>query len=580
MSKSMFDRIDSRNVLWTVALVAAIHLITLLSMPHEGLWIVDNENRFLQTQALADNGFSDYIIPWPGRAIDSQLAMSPLRFNPEGTFHQQKDGQLISVFQPAFIMISAFFFQYLGFYGLYVLPLAATMLMLLGVARLASGLYTERLAAHLAVILAGLATPIWFYSQTFWEHTTAACLCVWGMVFVVRYLSNQRIRDLALGFAFLVLAVFFRDVLGIFAVLVLGLLLLRFPQLWLKTTATAGLVLGVGVALLMLFQWATVGKPLGFHAGTLLETDAGIIGHLMERPRLFFLFFCASHPERAWSFLMAAPFVVAFVLRPRYSVARFRPAVSMWALAALISGAIYLSAIFTTPNILRHLLMANSFFMASPILILGLLRHQKDNEGGRLASGNGFLLSVIGLYLIAYCLVAPWAGAVSLHWGARPVFAMYALMAVTAAGTLSHWLLAEGKTARWRSLTIGLLLVVSVAAQVKSVDILSRKKAFSERLSQTAASLTQPIVVTNVWWLGHEMYQVFFDKSIFYIQTQEQLESLEAALAARGHHEFIYATRPHRGPKRPGELRVDDGGWNFYSLDFIVAPVRGAQPRP
>lgn len=575
MTPSFSDRITNRNVLWSVALVAVVYLVTLLIMPREGLWIVDNENRLLQVQALADNGFSKYAIPWMGSEIDPGLEMSPLRFNPEGSFQEQKDGQLISVFQPTFLVISAVFYSLLGFWGLYILPFGSAVLLLVGVGRLAGALYPGRLPAHLAVLVTGLATPIWFYSQTFWEHTTAACLCVWGMVFVVRYLASDRRRDLATGFAFLVLAAFFRDVLGIFAVLVLALLVIREPKRWLATLLVSGIVVGFGAALLMLVQWITTGQPLGFHAGTLLGSESGLMGHLKDRPRLFYLFFCAAHPERALSLVMGAPFVIAFLWRPRFTAARFQSVVPWWALAALIFGSVYLVSFFTAANPLGHLLVANSFFFASPILILGFLRQREGKGQDLLETGNGLLLTAICLYLVLYCLMAPWAGAVSLHWGARPVLALYPLLAVPAAGTLARWWTgAEGKVAWSRALIMGLLLLVSVVGQVKSVHLLREKKAFTVELSQTVAKIQHPVVVTNVWWLGHEMYSVFFDKSIFFIQSQEQLDQLEAKLHARGFREFMYISRPQPGPAGPGIVRLEDGGWNFYSLDFVRAPVK------
>ena len=47
MALSWPQRIADRSVLWSVAVVAAIYLVTLAVMPRNGLWIVDNENRFL-----------------------------------------------------------------------------------------------------------------------------------------------------------------------------------------------------------------------------------------------------------------------------------------------------------------------------------------------------------------------------------------------------------------------------------------------------------------------------------------------------------------------------------------------------
>jgi len=589
MALSWPQRIADRSVLWSVAAVAVIYLVTLTVMPRHGLWIVDNENRFLQVQALVENDFAEYAIRWPGHAIDPAFAYNPLRFNPEGSFEELKDGQLISVFQPAFIVIAAVFYRLLGFWGLYILPLGAAILLLIGVVRLAVAMSLDRPTAHLAVLLTGFATPVWFYSQTFWEHTTAACLCVWGVCFVMRFITDRARWQLAAGFALLVAAVFFRDVLGLFALVLLGWLLWRVQRQRLRVVLTAGAVLLAGLGLLMLLQWLTIGKPLGFHAGTLLGSGAGLVEHLQDRPRLFWLFFFAAHADRVWSLLLTAPFVIAFLWRPRLTETRLGRAVPLWSLAALVTGAIFLVFFVTAPNVLRHLLAANGFFLAAPVLILGLLRgakrepghdsgHHSEHDSEREPfAKTDFLLAVACTYLLVYCLVAPWAGAVSLHWGARPVFVLYPLFAVLAAATLARWWQIAGTRRGWQAAVIGLLLLTSCVAQIESVRTLARKKAFSERLNRTVAGISQPIIVTNVWWLGHELYSVFFDRPIFYLRTQAELEQLAATLHTRGVREFVLATRPQQGPKPPSVLRVDDGGWNFYSLDFVIVPVGPAE---
>ncbi len=575
MTRTWSERITAKSILWTVALVGVIYLITMFTLPRQGLWIVDNENRFLQVQALVDCDFSQYSIPWQGQPLDMNLSMNPLRFNPEGSFQEDKNGQLISVFQPAFIVISAVLYKWMGYWGLYILPLGAAILLLIGAARLAEVLYCNRLAAHLAVLLTGLATPAWFYSQVFWEHTTAACLCIWGLVFLTRFLEDNRMANLAVGFAFLVAAVFFRDVLGIFAMLVLGLAVIRKRKQWLRITLTAAAVLAVGLSLMMVFQWYTTGQPLGFHAGTLLDSGGGFLSHLKERPLLFYLYFCAAHPNRVWSLVFAAPFILAFLIRPRLPQKVVARRAFWWALAALFSGAFFLYGFFQAANPLRHLLLSNSFFFASPILILGLLRKRDDESFFGSLAGSGFLLAAFCLYLLAYSLIAPWAGAVSLHWGARAVFTLYPVLAVLAAGNLAHWWSAGGSGSGKSSLVFALLLLVSIIGQIGSLDMLKQKKTFSVELAETIAKFSDPVLVTDVWWLGHELHSVFYDKAIFYVRSQDDLTKLEAGLRKNGFHEFLYVTRPHPGPIQPGEVRIDDGGWNFYSLVFRRAPISG-----
>jgi hypothetical protein len=558
---------------WSLLAVTVVYLVTLGVMPRHGLWIVDNENRFLQVEALADANFREYAIRWPGHDVDPSYALNPLRFNPEGTFQELKDGQLISVFQPAFIVISALAYKVLGFWGLNLVPLVGAVLMLAGVARLAAALHLGPKAAHLAVLLTGLATPAWFYSQNLWEHTTAAALCVWGVVHVVRFLEGRSLRQLAIGYAFLVAAVFFRDVLALFAMVLLALLLFRVPEQRPRIAMTAGAVFAAGLVLLMAFQWVTTGRPLGFHAGTLMNTETGLGAHLRMRPMLFYLYFVASHPDRVWSFVLAAPFLAAFLIRPRLSPSRLSTAVPLWALAAAAAGMVFLVGFLTTPSPPQRMLVANGFFLVSPVLILGLLRGNDDRRPAEF-QGAELVLAAACWYFVLYCLVAPWAGAVSLHWGGRLLFTLYPLLAVLAAGTLVRWFDAVGRRVSWRVSAVAVLLLVSGAGQLYSVNILGEKKAYCERLAHAVERFPQPVVITNVWWVGHEMYASFFDKSIFFIKTQAQFDALAATLRSRGIDQVLFAARPQPGAGQNDAVRVEDGTWGFYSLDLFIADLR------
>ena len=172
----------------SVALVALVYTITLAALEREGLWAIDNANKLLQLQAILHSGGEDYSLPWPGLTLDPSITYNPIPY----LFSHVEEGKLYSVFSPVFALVSAVPYVMLGRPGLYVLPLVASLIMLFGVARLADrmGFGTRSpspAANHVAVLLAGLCTPIWFYSVVFWEHTIAACLCVWSICYIVEY---------------------------------------------------------------------------------------------------------------------------------------------------------------------------------------------------------------------------------------------------------------------------------------------------------------------------------------------------------------------------------------------------------
>lgn len=572
MSRALFAS-DRARLAGALSLVGVVYLVTLALLPRQGLWSVDNANRFLQAKALADSGFSEYAICWPGRAIDPRFVLNPLRFDPEGTFQEFKDDQLISVFQPAFIVIAAFFYRIFGTWGLYLLPLGGALLMLAAVARLAEALRLGPGAGPLAVLLAGLALPTWFYALTFWEHTLAAALCVGGVDQAVRFLAERAWRRLYAAFALLAAAVFFRDVLGLFALVLLGLLLRAVPDRRGQLAWRALAVFGAGLALLALFQWVTIDRPLGFHAGTLLDKGAGPGAHLRERPLIFYLYLVNAHPNRAWSFLLATPFLAAFLLRPRLAAPRAAAAVPLWALAAAVAGALFLADVAAAPSPPQRLLVGNGFFLAAPIVILGFLRtrNQRPTSADQAAE---LVLAAVCWHFVLYCLVAPWAGAVSMHWGGRLQFCLYPLLAVLAAGTLRRWFAAAKTRLPWQAAAFAMLALVSCAGQVYSIRVLHDKYAYCERLASALDRFPQRAVLTNVWWAGHEMYASFFERPIFYIRTPAQFEVLAARLRAQGIDEALFVSRAGTAPRAAGTVTVSDGRWGFYALDLVVIDLQ------
>lgn len=561
---------------WSLAVVVAIHAATCLLMPARGLWMVDNENRFLQIESLADSGLQRYAIPWAGKDIDPAFALNPLRFNPEGTFSATRDGELISVFQPPFLLLGAVVLKTTGITGLNLLPVLGAALMLAGVAALAGRVGAAGKARHLAVLLAGLATPAWFYSLNLWEHTLAAALVTWGVVGLLDFARDRSRRPLVLGAAALAGAVLLRDVTGLFALILFGVLAARVADGRARLLATGGAVLAVGVALLVVIQALVIDKPLGFHAGT-LAGGGGLGDHLARRPAILFLYLVAAHPERWLSFALAAPYLAAFALRPRLAPQRAAVVVPVFALAVAVAAAAWLAGLATAANPLRHLLGANSFFVAAPVLVFALLRVGAPGAASRdrrpADDARDIVLAAACLYLLAYCLVAPWAGAVSLHWGGRLQFCIYPLLAALAARTLGDWFALPGRRPRAALAAVAAVMLVSVAAQAWSVGLVRDKKLHAARVAQALERLEPRVVITDVWWAGHEMYEVFADRTIFYVRSQEQINDLVERLHARGTRQFVFATRPRPGPAAPGVIRVDDAGWGFYSLDLLVSPI-------
>ena len=86
----------------SIALVAAVYLLTLVSIEERGFWTTDNANKFLQLQALVASDYADAAISWPGRGVDPDLTLNPL----PAPFSHVESGKLHSQYPPFFAAVS------------------------------------------------------------------------------------------------------------------------------------------------------------------------------------------------------------------------------------------------------------------------------------------------------------------------------------------------------------------------------------------------------------------------------------------------------------------------------------------
>ena len=84
------------------------------------------------------------------------------------------DGTIKSPWNTLFPFMSGLAYRMLGIGGIYLIPLVSSWLIAIVVWKIAITLNTPY--PFLAVVLVGLGTPIFFYSQVFWEHSIATLL--------------------------------------------------------------------------------------------------------------------------------------------------------------------------------------------------------------------------------------------------------------------------------------------------------------------------------------------------------------------------------------------------------------------
>ena len=153
-------------------LVAAALIAAWAAMPHETFFTGDSTIKLLQVENLLANHYRSVALRYNGSDIDPDSRISPFTLGPSVYV---KDGRSYALFPVAFAFLTSLFYAAMGYAGLYVLPLGSGLLCVL----LAYGIARRFVPHRVALLAAGacvLATPMAFYSLTFWEHTPVVCL--------------------------------------------------------------------------------------------------------------------------------------------------------------------------------------------------------------------------------------------------------------------------------------------------------------------------------------------------------------------------------------------------------------------
>ncbi len=543
----------------SLAIVASLYLLTLFVVEGRGFWAVDNANKFIQTRALVQSGYTEWSLPWEGRAIDPDFAFNPL----PAPFSRVEDGRLFSYYPPFFAAVASVPWRLAGSAGLALLPLAGALLALLAVERGARGLGLGPVGVTGAVLGVGLATPLWFYSAVFWEHAPAAGLVAWGAVWLLRFLASGRRLDLVAASLCATFAIYFRDELYLFCAALLAVALLFSPGRRRQVALGALTSMALGILPLWIFQWLTLGHPLGFHASAAL--DASLAAHLRERADVAYALFVAFLPQAGASLLLALPFVGGFLLRPglsRKALGRAVPAAASWALVCAVVVGI---ASWRAESPIAWLLGATGLFGAAPVLLLGFVRERGEPRAVRAL----WLLCL--LYPALYTLVSPLASTGGVHWGNRLLLVLYPLLGLRAAAAVDAWLRAGVGSGRRPALGLAVVacaLLASIALQLRGLELLYQKKRFSWALSEAITARPEPVVATAIWWAPQELHAAWFDKAIFLVDSETELAALLASLRGAGHRKLLYVVPPGDTSRGTLVTRLQDP-LAFYSLDFL-----------
>ncbi len=454
----------------------------------------DTGLRFMQVKSLLARGWQSPVMVNPGEALDPGLNYLPYYFA-----YARLGDQIYLPISALFPLLASLWYAWAGTVGLAVMPVLGAVFAAAAVYQL--GRLSGLPHAYWGLWLAVVATPLLFYSLTFWDHTLGTAVLMWAMVGVAAGLKRKRPLPFILGGMLLGVGLEPRPEAYVFSVaLGLGLLLIS-GRNWRPLGWTVGGAMAMAVPLWLL-QYAWVGHPLGIPMAQNLF-GYGVVAHDVDstfgRTRAFQLtrFFTYIEPGNVTTLLatlclLVGMVLIVFVLRlPRYRRRGF-----------LFGG--------TAVTLLGYFLLLTSGFhkpitgliATFPLLPFSLAYVRQPRREAQLI--YRFCFATAWLFVVLMVLLWPTDG--GKQWGVRYMLPVYPLLLYLG------WVAVDSYREDLRAIhrlgdrvLVGSLLLATLAIQVVSVAYLAGIHREQRAVQAQINALPVDVVVTNILFLPPQM---------------------------------------------------------------------------
>jgi len=510
--------------------VLAVCLAVIAATPGDAYWINDCGNKALVAERLLETGFR-------------QAAFAPLdpALDPEGNwfpipppFALRRGAEFVSAYPLAYPALAV---PGLAAWGTRGLRLPAALGAAAAAALLAAWLTPVigtggALAAGLAL---GLATPLFFYGITVWEHAPAVALGLAAWIL----LAKPRLRAWCAAGTLVGVACWLREEMALMAPAVIAAALLGRAPLR-RIAAFAGGA-AAPLAALALFNQAFYGDPLGGHVAANLA--GGVLAGRVRAERFSALpgllgGFGHGAGEKCVFALLALALPVAGALAPR------RARESSWLPLVLAAGGLAVwgmagARMLAGPSRLRELVQHNGLLLQWPLLALaglGIARVRRDSawSGLRIGVTAGLLFAV--LVLTAGILMPSGFGAqvgAGVHWGPRVLLpALPALVVLAAAGLVGR---APAARLAWVA-----LMLAGVASSALAVWFLAQQKLEGARFADRLRAEAPRVIVTPHPFLGQQLASLWKERPMLLTLDAAALQAASLAVRGAGEPGFVF----------------------------------------
>jgi hypothetical protein len=524
------------------AVAFALCLAVLVATPADTYWINDCGNKALVAERLLATGYRELGFDYPAAAIDSEARAFPIA----PPFAVARDGGFLSVYPPAYPALAAPFLAAFGPLGLRI-PAALGVAACAGLLALWLGAAVGSVWAFGAGAALALATPLFFYGITLWEHSLTVALGLGSWMLASR---DAPARLFAAGLL-AALACWLREELALLgiALAVACLVQTRRPAalLWLA----AGAVVPAGS--LLLANELAYGTPLGVHllaSGGLGGSASGMpeVGTVSPARILVSLLagFGGGDLEAALlgaAALAALPIGWVAARRVRWAAPALF-AVTAAGLAAWLFGGVRM---FGAARPLGELVRYNGLLVQMPMFCLagiGLQRvwSRPEYAGIRVGvlAGVLFLAFAVAIGVATGSSYGVQAG-FGVHWGPRVLLPAFPALVALAVAAVRR---GDGPTPRLFAVVSPIasaaLLAAGLLSSAHSVWFLAEQKADARSFQASVRALAPRHVLTTHPLLAQHVSALWREKPMLLVRDPRSLARTVANLRAGGVREFLF----------------------------------------
>lgn len=513
--------------------VLAACMALVAAAPREAYWINDCGNKALVAKRLLETRFTAAAFTRPGAALDPDGRWFPI----PPPFAVAREGRFVSAYPPALPALAAAGLALLGPRGLR-LPAALGTAASAALFALWAAPALGRRAACAGALLLGLASPLFFYGVTVWEHSLTVALSLSAWLLLSQPVAS---RWLCAG-ALVAAATWLREELVLMAVAVLAAALLRRQPLRLSRAFAAGAALLLSA--LLVFNQRFYGSPLGGHVA--LNLGLGAAGAAFAGPpppRLTAVAgllggFGHSAGEEVGFALLGLLLPAAGALAPARLRAAPGLAAALVAAGLLIWGCAALRML-GGENALQELVLHNGLLLQWPMWVLAGLGARRSFEDPAFAPVRTAALAglLFGALVLATGIAWPSRFGVQVgagvHWGPRvllpalPALVLFSLAAVA------------GRAPAVRAAWAALALAGVLSSALSSWFLLEQERdgaLFAEKLR----ALPPQLVMTPHPMLAQHLAMLWGEKIFLLTPDTASLQGAAAAARGRGASAFLF----------------------------------------